>query len=344
MIAMNAAIGEREGAWIVATGASEVSATVDDGALGPLKAAVYFGHFVSFDGRVVPDALLPWNGASPADREAEPAALPPGLRPPDAKPGGYRATVTVTTDGKRPRPGDDHGLRRHGCPRRHAATGTSSRLPRRPRVLRQQGRPAVPSRLERRPARRERRASSRSSPPTGSRRRAGASASRDGGGYTGSPKWWLDAAGNMVGQSQALLRDAADPDLEPAGERRQPDRRDLAVRARHLVQLPRVASAASGASTAGWTGASPTSTRSTSPGWTGMKLVAEQAAVAHRCFPGSRMLVTGNPSTVPTGSSGTATTGTTPTSGPCSPAATTGSRSSPARSSTCRQGRGGGRA
>ena len=90
VIAMNAAIGEREGAWIVATGAKEVSAAVDYSALGPLKAAVYFGHFVSFDGRDVPDALLPWSGAArPTEKPNQPLYLQVVV-PPDAAPGGYR--------------------------------------------------------------------------------------------------------------------------------------------------------------------------------------------------------------------------------------------------------------
>ena len=36
---MNAAIGEREGAWIVVTGAQSIAASVDTSAFGPLKAA-----------------------------------------------------------------------------------------------------------------------------------------------------------------------------------------------------------------------------------------------------------------------------------------------------------------
>ena len=127
MSTLNAAIGEREGAWIVATGATEVSATVDGSALGPLKAAVYFGHFVSFGGRAVPDALLPWNGAArPTEKPNQPLYLQVAV-PPDAKPGGYRATVTVTTDGKpTDGPGDDHGLRRPAARAGRASTATSS--------------------------------------------------------------------------------------------------------------------------------------------------------------------------------------------------------------------------
>ena len=100
VVSLNAAIGEREGAWLVASNARTVSATVDGNALGPLKAQLYFGHFVSFGARAVPDALLPWNGsARPVERPNQPIYLQV-LVPPDARPGGYSATATVTADGK----------------------------------------------------------------------------------------------------------------------------------------------------------------------------------------------------------------------------------------------------
>src|SRR4029450_11361587 len=89
-LTLNAAIGEREGAWLVATNAKSVAATVDSSGLGPLKAQVYFGHFVSFGGRAVPDALLPWNGSPRGTaRPDQPLCLQLAV-PPDAQPGGYR--------------------------------------------------------------------------------------------------------------------------------------------------------------------------------------------------------------------------------------------------------------
>src|SRR5262245_39258429 len=65
-ISLNAAIGEREGAWIVVTRARSISASIDGHGLGPLKAALSFGHYVQFGTRAVPDALLPWDGGAQA--------------------------------------------------------------------------------------------------------------------------------------------------------------------------------------------------------------------------------------------------------------------------------------
>ena len=98
-VRLNAAVGEREGAWIVVTGAKSVSAVVDSFGLGPLRAEVYFASFVNFSGRYVPDALLPWDGLErPVEKPNQPLYLQVVV-PNDAKPGGYRATVQVTVDG-----------------------------------------------------------------------------------------------------------------------------------------------------------------------------------------------------------------------------------------------------
>ena len=58
-ITLNAARGEREGAWIVDSGIKGrmVSASIDGFQLGSLQAALYFGHFVEAGGRTRPDAL-----------------------------------------------------------------------------------------------------------------------------------------------------------------------------------------------------------------------------------------------------------------------------------------------
>jgi hypothetical protein len=75
-VTLNAAEGEREGAWIVVTGASQVAASVDVAALGGLGAEIAWAHYVHFDAGDVPDALLPWGGeARPAERTNQPLYL-----------------------------------------------------------------------------------------------------------------------------------------------------------------------------------------------------------------------------------------------------------------------------
>ena len=81
IVTLNAAIGEREGAWLVVTGAQSVSAKIDGGGLGKLKADLSFAHFVSFGAARRSRRAAALERVEPSGREAEPAALPPGLRP-----------------------------------------------------------------------------------------------------------------------------------------------------------------------------------------------------------------------------------------------------------------------
>jgi hypothetical protein len=72
-VTLSTGIGERDGAWIVVTGATNVAVRVDGSNLGPLKASVSFGHFVAFGSRAVPDALLPWDGSThPVEKPNQP--------------------------------------------------------------------------------------------------------------------------------------------------------------------------------------------------------------------------------------------------------------------------------
>jgi hypothetical protein len=98
---LNAAIGEREGAWIVARDANVVSAAIDASGLGGVEAALAWGHFVDFSGRLIPDALTPWDGSP---RQTEQPNQPLYLRvtvPYGTPPGRYSGSVTVTTDDTR---------------------------------------------------------------------------------------------------------------------------------------------------------------------------------------------------------------------------------------------------
>lgn len=99
-IALNAAVGEREGALLVVAGGSQVAVSVDRNRLGPLALHLSFAHFVAFGRRLVPDALLPWNGsARRTERPNQP--LPVEVEVPyGAKPGRYSARLRVTVDGR----------------------------------------------------------------------------------------------------------------------------------------------------------------------------------------------------------------------------------------------------
>ena len=295
-VTMRAAIGEREGAWIVVTGAQNVSASIDGFGLGPIKAALYFGHFVDFSGRPVPDALLPWDGgARPVEKPNQPLYLQIAV-PDDARPGGYRATVKVIADGQTTTV--PVAIRVYGV-RLPALNATQGNLLAAIHVVpgAYVGKADELFRLGSNPARSAANvalfsflASYRLSPAGW-----GFGEPRVEAGYTGSTKWWQDAAGNMIKQNQL-----------PFGAMRIPISNQRATIPNRIAGISPfepdtwcgyLESVRSFWEQHGWLeGRVPYLYTLDEPGPEGMKLVAAQAAVAHRCFRGSRMLVTGNPS------------------------------------------------
>jgi hypothetical protein len=296
VLTLNAAIGEREGAWLVAVNAQNVAATVDGGALGPLKAEVYFGHYVAFGGRVVPDALLPWNGATrPTERPNQPLYLQVAV-PADAQPGGYRATVTVNADGKA------------------FAIPVSIRVfdVRLPPASSVQGNlltafHVVPESYVKKVDQLYKLGSNAARSTTNAKLFSflasyrispagwGFGEPRTRTGYSSSKKWWLDSSGNMVRQSPssfATLR-------IPISNQRASARNRIAGISPFELEpwcdyLTAVRSFWEGH---GWLeGHLSYVYPLDEPGFSGMRLLAKQSATAHRCWPGSKVLVTGNPS------------------------------------------------
>jgi hypothetical protein len=296
-LALNAAIGEREGAWLVASNAKSVTATVDGSGLDPLKAQVYFGHFVSFGGRAVPDALLPWNGSARAtERPNQPLYLQVAA-PPDAQPGGYRLTVTVTVDG---RPIEVPVSIRVFDVRLPSPSSTTGNLLTAFHVVPESYVQKVDQlyRLGSNAARSAANvklfsflASYRISPAGW-----GFGEPRSRSGYTSSKKWWLDASGNMVKQSPssfAALR-------IPISNQRASARNRIAGISPYELDpwCDYLRAVRSFWDEHGWLGGRLSYLYSLDePGPGGMRILAKQSATLHRCWPGSSQLVTGNPTT-----------------------------------------------
>jgi hypothetical protein len=99
-IALHAAVGERESAWLVVRGGGQVSVSVDRASLEPLQVSLAWGHFVRVGSRLVPDALPPWDGDA---RTAEQPNQPVWVRvtvPRGTAPGTYGTELTVTAGGQ----------------------------------------------------------------------------------------------------------------------------------------------------------------------------------------------------------------------------------------------------
>ncbi|HEY7693585.1 MAG TPA: glycoside hydrolase domain-containing protein [Gaiellaceae bacterium] len=294
-VSLNAAIGEREAAWLVAVNAHTVSATVDGHALGPLEAKVSFGHFVSFGGRDVPDALLPWDGSSrPVERPNQPLYLQVTV-PPDAAPGGYAATVTVTVDGKAtpirvsirvfdlrlPAPSALQGsllTAFHLVPQAYVAK-VDQLFHLGSNAARSAANAKLFSFL----------AENRIAPADW-----GFGEPKSAAGYSSSAKWWLDAGGNMVKQGPASFAALRIP---ISNQRASVGNRIAGISPFEVDDWCDYLHAVRGFWDAhGWVDGHLSYLYSLDePGLEGMRLVARQADVVHRCWPGSSMLVTGNP-------------------------------------------------
>jgi Domain of unknown function (DUF4091) len=294
-IVLNTGIGEREGAWIVVRGANQVARSLAVEGLASIGVEVDWAHFVSFDGKLVPDALLPWDGAQrPAERPNQPLYVRVTV-PRDARPGTYRGHVAVHADGRTvtvpltvkvfpvrlPPPGVARGnmlTSFHISPEAYvnavgALYGFGSNEQRRA------ANHALFSWL----------AGYRISPASW-----GFGEPKSRAGYEASDRWWVDSAGNMTQQLEpgrfAALR-------IPISNNRQ--RRPIAGVSPTAPETwcPYLRSVHAFWSSHGWlAGTVPYVYAVDEPGAAGQKLVARQAAATHACFPGGRQLMTGRPS------------------------------------------------
>ncbi len=292
-VSMTAGRGEREGAWIVFDGGGPVAATVDKGTFGDIGLELAWGHFVQVGSRLVPDALLPWDGrARDAERQHQPIYVRVTI-PRTVAPGSYRAAVSVTAGGAttsvpltvRVFPftfGEGHRnllTSFHVSPTTYLSTvarlyGLGSPDERRAanvglfRLLGEYG--ISPSSW-------------------------GFGEPRATAGYTTSPKWWLDSATNMrdavASGSFAAMRipissNRTSPRSWIAGiDPAQPERWCDYLRAVRSFWDQQ-----------GWLSHSvPVLYAQDEPTVAGQRLVARQSKVLHSCWPGARSIMTGNP-------------------------------------------------
>ena len=202
-VSLNAAIGEREGAWIVVTGATNVTASIDGAQLGPLKAGLFFGHFVTVGGRAVPDALLPWDGSAtrPRSRTSRSTSRS-SSRTTRSRAATGRPSTSAPTD-ERPTCRSRSGYSACACQRRMPRDGnllTSFHVVPESYVSKVDALYHLgsnPARAAANEALYSFLAAYRISPAGW-----GFGEPRKPDGYTSSSKWWLDAAGNMVRENR----------------------------------------------------------------------------------------------------------------------------------------------
>lgn len=294
-ITLNAAIGEREGAWVVARGGGDVAVTVDTAGLEPLQVSLAWGHFVRIGPRLVPDALVPWDGAP---RAAEQPNQPVYVRvtvPRGTAPGTYAGSLSATALGKTTQVPLSVRVFPFEVP--DASTGGRTLLTSfhvsTPTYL------STVSRLYGFGSHAERSASHGAlyrfladyflSPSSW-----GFGEPRAPSGYASSRKWWLDSAANM--------RDAA---KHPFAAMRVPVSSNRAAPTNRIAGLSPsepeqwcdyLRSVRGFWEEQGWLARSvPYLYASDEPDMPGQRLVARQSKVVHGCWPGARSLMTGNP-------------------------------------------------
>ena len=298
-ITYNAAIGEREGAIIVVRAAGEVAVDVTTPVSGGLLTHLFFGHFVSVEGRSVPDALEPWDGSERATERLNQPVFVQLEVPYGTRPGRYSGAITVTADGRRttvplrirvfavslPRPGTRVGnllTSFHLSPESYVAksaelygfTSNEQRIAANQSLFGLLG-------------------SYRISPGSW-----GFAEPRGPRGYESSSKWWLDSAGNFLGQLRSSQGFSA---------LRIPISSNRTAEHNYIAQLspfePETWCDYLRQVRTFWAENQALGPESLAylfgidePGLAGQRVVARQAKVLHQCFPDGRLLMTGNPS------------------------------------------------
>jgi hypothetical protein len=297
-VTANAAVGEQEDAIVVVRGAKRVSVTVATAPVGGIGLRLFLAHFVAVDGGAVPDALEPWDGSERAtERPNQPIHVQVDV-PYGTKPGRYAASLAVTADGLRttvpirmrvfpvtlPRPGTRAGN-----------LLTSFNLSPESFVSKSAQLYGFTSHEQRVAANRALFAllgTYRVSPGSW-----GFGEPRSASGYATNSRWWLDSAGNFLGQLRASPGFSA---------LRIPISSNRAAAHNYIAQmspfapetwceyLRRVHSF--------WSenevlGAAPLTYLFgyDEPSLAGQRVVARQARALHECFPGGAQLMTGNP-------------------------------------------------
>ncbi len=259
----------------------------------PLQLRLLFAHYVSVDGTAVPDALLPWDGTQ---RSTEHVNQPLWLQvtvPYGTAAGTYRGSVQVVADGTAtrvpvtvtvynvtlPRPGQVSGsllTAFNVSPQSYGATVNKLYG-----IAADQSAPGLFSFL----------ASYRISPNNW-----GYGNPRTTAGYTSDQRWWLDKSSQMATAVGDPRRFASM--WIPISSNRWPKSSYVGGLSPYAPQTwcSYLRSVHGYWQQEGWLASYPYLWGMDEPGPKNSKTVSEQASVAHSCFPGSHVIVTGNPS------------------------------------------------
>jgi hypothetical protein len=285
-------VGGVDDATILVRGAQKVSIdapTID----APLQLSLFFAHYVSVDGKAVPDALMPWDGSQRATEHTNQPLWLQVTVPYGTSPGTYQGSVVVGADGNRTVVPLTVNVAAVTLPAPNAVKGsllTAFNFSAQSYANKAAGLygispdstlPGLFSFL----------ASYRLSPNSW-----GYGNPKQSSGYTSDRRWWLDKTAQMVAAA-GQPRQFASMWIPISNNRWAPntyvgDRSPYKPRA----WCGYLRSVHAFWEKHGWLGGSyPYLYGMDEPGPTQFRTVAQQAKVTHSCFPGSHVLVTGKP-------------------------------------------------
>jgi Domain of unknown function (DUF4091) len=286
-------VGGVDDATILVRGAQQVS-IVSPAIASPLGLKLFFAHYVSVDGKAVPDALMPWDGSQHSTEHANQPLWLEVTVPYGTTPGTYSGSVVVVADANRfsvpltvtvapvtlPRPNQVPGsllTAFNFSPQSYSLKAYDLYGLSRNSVL-----PGLFSFL----------ASYRLAPNSW-----GYGNPKKPSGYTSDRRWWLDKSGQMVAAAGepgqfASMWIPISSNRSKAGEYvggLSPFKPQKWCSYLHSVR--------GFWQQHGWLGAYPYLYGMDEPGLTRFRVVQEQAKVTHACFAGSHVIVTGQPNT-----------------------------------------------
>jgi hypothetical protein len=284
-------IGGVDDATILVRAAQKVS-VVSPAIASPLQLSLFFAHYVSVDGKAVPDALMPWDGSQ---RSTEHTNQPLWLQvtvPYGTAPGTYRGSLLVVADGTRTSVPISVTVSSVALPRENQVSGSlltafnfspqsyANKAASLYGVTPDSTLPGLFGFL----------ASYRLSPNSwgyGNPNKAS--------GYTSDRRWWLDKSAEMVaaagqpGRFASMWIPISNNRWSPStyvGDRSpyKPQSWCAYLRSVHGFWQKH-----------GWLGSYPYLYGMDEPGASRFRIVRRQAKVTHSCFGGSHVLVTGKP-------------------------------------------------
>jgi hypothetical protein len=284
-------IGGVDDATILVHGAQQVSIgspTIDS----PLGLDLLFAHYVSVDGKPVPDALVPWDGSQRSTEETNQPLWLQVTVPYGTAPGTYHGSVLVISDGNRTPVPITVTVSPVTLPKQNQVSGSlltafnfspqsySLKAYQLYGVSRDSVLPGLFSFL----------ASYRLAPNSG-----GYGNPKESSGYTSDRRWWLDKSAQMVAAAGQPGRFASM--WIPISSNRATRKNYVGARSPFKPQTwCRYLHAVHGFwHQHGWLSSYGYLWAMDEPGLPKMRVVQRQARVAHSCFAGSHVIVTGKP-------------------------------------------------